>query len=123
MSKNKLYTKSYFSKRLKDAGFDVIKLKIPYQNEDNRKWTIIVNPGRKYSNTWKFNVFVTCYKEKDSKDFSFKFQGQDFKDFILETKSMKLIIKIFEKAIEMSNKQNVFNKESIEQIKKENKDE
>lgn len=127
MSKNKLYNKSYFSKRLIEAGFHVIKLKIPYQKDDYRKWTIIVNPNKRIYN-YNFNIFVTCYKDEISKEFSFKFQGQNFEDFILNTKSMKLIIRIFNKTLQLFDKdksineqKTAFNKEIVEQLKKENK--
>lgn len=124
MAKNKLYNKSYFSKRLRDAGYEVIKLSIPYQGDDFRKWTIVVNPGKQC--IYRFNIFVTCFKDDQSKQFSFKFQGQNFEDFLLETKSMKLIIRIFDKTCELfdfdksgKEQKTAFNSETINQLKQE----
>jgi hypothetical protein len=98
MSKNKLYTKSYFKKRIVEQGFDVTDLKIQYEVNDLRKWTIIVN---KQNINYKHNILITCFKDEQTKEFSFKFQGQKFDDFILPTLSMKLIIDILKKTTEM----------------------
>jgi hypothetical protein len=59
-----------------------------------RKWTIIVN---KQSSEYKHNILITCFKDEETKEFSFKFQGQTFDDFILPTMTMKLIIEILKK--------------------------
>lgn len=96
MSKNKLYNLSYFCKRLVEEEFNIIKLPIPYEKDDLRKWTIVVNAKQ---NSYKYNILITCFKDEVTKDFSFKFQGQNFEDFILPTLSMKLIIKILKKAM------------------------
>lgn len=95
MSKNKLYTKSYFKKRIVEQGFDVTDLKIQYEVNDLRKWTIIVN---KQKAKYKMNIIITCFKDEMTKNFCFKFQGQRKKEFILETLSMNLIIDILKKA-------------------------
>ena len=101
MSKNKLYNKSYFCKRLVDEGFNVLRLKIPYEADDMRKWTIVV--VNKQNCEYKRNVFITCFKNEETKEFTFKFQGQTFDDFILPTLTMKLIIDILNKAMEGEN--------------------
>lgn len=95
MSKNKLYTKSYFKKRIVEQGFDVTDLKIQYEVNDLRKWTIVVN---KQKAKYKMNIIITCFKDETTKNFCFKFQGQRKKEFILETLSMNLIIDILKKA-------------------------
>ena len=41
--KNKLYCKGYFCSRLTDNGFAITKLNIPYEKDDLRRWSIIVN--------------------------------------------------------------------------------
>ncbi len=94
MAKNKLYTKSYFKKRIVEQGFDIIDLKIPYEKNDLRKWTLVVN---KTKSNYKMNIIITCFKDETTKEFCFKFQGQRKKEFLLETLSMKLIIDILKK--------------------------
>ena len=97
MAKNKLYTLSYFCKRIIEQGFDVIKLNIPYEKNDLRKWTIVVNKSK---SDYKMNILITCFKNEETKEFCFKFQGQRKKEFILETLTMNLIIEILKKAME-----------------------
>lgn len=131
MSRNKLYNRSYFSKRLIQSGFEVTKLNIQYQKDDYRKWTIVVNPSNKME-CYKFNVFVTCYKDDETKDYQFKIQGQNIEDFCLKTKSMKLIIKIFQKTVELFDpnisvikQKDAFNHNSVNELttEQENEDE
>jgi hypothetical protein len=99
MSRNKLYNQSYFCKRIIEEGFNIIRLNIPYAKDDLRKWTIVVN---KQHIEYKHNIVITCFKDEETKEFSFKFQGQKFEDFILPTLSMKLIISILKKTTETS---------------------
>lgn len=106
MAKNKLYTLSYFCKRIIEQGFDVIKLNIPYEKNDLRKWTIVVN---KHKSDYKMNILITCFKNEETKEFCFKFQGQRKKEFILETLTMNLIIEILKKAMEASNEEESIN--------------
>ncbi len=94
--KNKLYCRGYFCSRLIDNGFKIIKLDINYEPNDMRKWTIIVNSK---SNKYNFNIFITCFKDDETKEFCFKFQGQREREFILKTMSMEIIIKILKKAM------------------------
>lgn len=96
MSRNKLYTKSYFKKRIVEQGFDVLDLKIPYEKNDLRKWTLVIN---KTKSVYKMNIVITCFKDENTKEFCFKFQGQKRKEFILNTLSMKLIINILQRAM------------------------
>jgi len=102
MSKNKLYNQSYFCKRIIEAGFDIIRLNIPYMYEDLRKWTVVVN---KHGISYKHNILITCFKNEETKEFSFKFQGPRFDDFILPTLSMNLIIDILKKTTEAKTEQ------------------
>lgn len=121
MSKNKLYNLSYFCKRLAEEGFTIIKLPIPYESDDLRKWTIVVNT---FHGNYKFNIFITCFKNNETKDFSFKFQGQNFEDFILSTLSMKLIIKILKKAMLTSlNSDNLNSNQILTKVNESNKNE
>ena len=93
MSKNKLYNQSYFVKRLLDAGFTVKRLNIKFEDDDSRKWMILVNDR---GNPYQFNICITCFKyyENDELKFTFKFQGQKEADFIFKTMSMNTIISI-----------------------------
>ena len=52
---NKIDTPGYFIKRLRDAGYIVMRIFDKFAPEDNRKWTICVSPGKE-------SVFITCYK-------------------------------------------------------------
>lgn len=53
---NKITTKSYCIKRLRDMGYTVDKNDaIEYTPEDERKWSFIIDNGG-------MSVFVTCYK-------------------------------------------------------------
>lgn len=80
--KNKLYTKSYFTKRLIEAGFFIKKV-IDYKEEDIRRWTIIVDPDNK-------NLLITCFK-KQKDNFYFLLQIQEV-NIKLYTKSMEVVI-------------------------------
>ena len=53
--KNKLYTKSYFIKRLVEAGFKVGKLSVETEGEKDYYWRIVVSPNDR-------DIVVTCYK-------------------------------------------------------------
>lgn len=128
MSKNKLYNRSYFTKRLVESGFSVQKLNIIYQLDDIRKWSVIVNPSKQLK-CYNFNVLVTCYKDDKTKEFYFKFQGQNKEDFCLKTKSMKLIIRIFQKTVQLFDpnksileQENAFNHNTVNQLEEENKE-
>lgn len=93
MSKNKLYNQSYFVKRLLDAGFTVKRLNIHFEDNDSRKWMILVNDR---NNPYQFNICITCFKyyENGELKFTFKFQGQKEADFIFKTMTMNTIISI-----------------------------
>lgn len=99
MGRNKLYTCSYFSKRLVDSGFDVDKLDIKYQANDPRKWTLVVN---KQKSKKKMNIVITCFKDEQTKQFAFKFQGQRKKQFLLQTMTMTMIIDILKRVQDQS---------------------
>ena len=58
MPKNKITTQGYFVKRLRDAGYYVVKLYDRYEKNDPRKWTVLLNP--KYE-----SLFITCYDNSD----------------------------------------------------------
>lgn len=55
---NKITTKSYCIKRLRDCGYHVDKIDaIEYSETDNRKWSIIIDPNG-------MSILVTCYKDE-----------------------------------------------------------
>jgi len=53
MAKNKITTQGYFTKRLRDSGYYVVKLYDRYSDSDPRKWTLLVSP-------YQESVFITC---------------------------------------------------------------
>lgn len=59
MSKNKLYTLSYLTKRLIENKLNTAKLIDKYAEDDNRQWSIIVDPGIKPG---RANIILTCFK-------------------------------------------------------------
>lgn len=91
MPKNKLYTLSYFRKRLREAGIlsDVVIDK--FHKDDPRYWMLLLS--RNY-----LNLFLICYKKDE--DFFFKIQTPLYYDFEIRTKSMKVIIDSIAKIVE-----------------------
>ncbi len=87
--KNRITTLGYFKKRLRDNGFIVINIFNNYLNDDNRKWTIMLNPGNE-------SIFITCKQEKDfdTPVFEFNDGGNIIKqtNLKLTTMSMEVII-------------------------------
>lgn len=89
--KNKLYTLSYFRKRLKDAGISSVRLINKFSDDDERYWAILVDPGRR-------NVIAICYKS-DSLNFHFRIITPTLSNFIISTKSMNVIVENFQKIL------------------------
>ena len=89
MSKNKITTLSYFTKRLKDSAFNVWKICDNYSISDSRKWTVMVDPGGA-------SIFITCYENRPFKGewiFEFNDGGQFIpKNFSLKTTSMEVVV-------------------------------
>lgn len=55
---NKITTRSYFIKRLRDSGYRVDKVDaLEFQETDNRKWACIIDNGG-------MSILVTCYKDE-----------------------------------------------------------
>ena len=83
--KNKLYTRSYAVKRLREAGFNIQIIDISYKAEP-RYWTCIINPNN-------HDIFITCYLNKLNKsDFFFKLHSS-LNTINIKTKSMIILIK------------------------------
>ena len=111
MSKNKLYNQSYFVKRILDAGFFVTRLNVKFESDDVRKWMILVNSKKI---PYRSNICITCFKDdKNPQKFSFKFQGQSERDFILNTMSMNTIIEILNEVIGEKEISYILNKENL----------
>lgn len=54
---NKISTKSYCVKRLKDSGFAIDKLdSVIYTETDKRKWSLLIDSGH-------CSIILTCYKD------------------------------------------------------------
>jgi hypothetical protein len=89
LSKNKIKTAGYFIKRLRDNGFIVIKVFAFYAKTDQRRWTILVNPG-------EASVYITCYQSVEGiNDYSFELNdGGKYiaKNIFLKTDSIEVII-------------------------------
>ena len=96
MSKNnKITTKGYFTKRLRDCGYDVWNIREEYPETDNRKWTVLISPKH-------MNIYCTCYVGDifDENDSSFEFHdgGQYFpKFFLLKTDSFEVVVEYLRK--------------------------
>ncbi len=88
-TKNKLRTAGYFIKRLRDSGFNTVRIYNGYSEADPRKWTILVDPG----NT---SVFITCFENHPFKgEFLFTFDdgGQRFRaGYNLKTDSIEVVV-------------------------------
>lgn len=89
LTKNKIKTAGYFIKRLRDNGFIVLKVFAFYAKTDQRRWTILVNPG-------EASVYITCYQSVEGvNDFSFELNdGGKYitKNMFLKTDSIEVVI-------------------------------
>jgi hypothetical protein len=92
MSKNKLYTLSYFRKRLKDANISSIVLLDKYDECDYRYWSISIDNIR--------NILCTCMKHEDEYYFVFSDCRQHIlNNKIIKTESMNVIIEFLKTVI------------------------
>lgn len=95
--RNKLYTLSYFRKRLKEAGIYANILFENYDPLDKRYWTINI--------TEELNIFCTCFKYLDQDGMQivrFHFTDGNQRlglDKNIQTESMNVIIEMLEKII------------------------
>ena len=87
--KNKLQTAGYFIKRLKDAGYVILRIFDKYSDQDTRKWTILADPGGA-------SIYITCFEDKPFKGeylFSFEDGNQLFhRGYVLKTSSIDVVI-------------------------------
>lgn len=82
MVHNKLYTKGYFLKRLKDKNISYNVL--DEKEEGNKKWSLMCFPD-------SYKIVITCHKNT-SEDFYFKIESSKLK-YIVKTLSMDIIFK------------------------------
>ena len=87
--KNKLKTAGYFIKRLKDAGYVTLRMFDKYDEEDPRKWTILVDPSGA-------SVYITCFEDRPFKNeylFSFEDGNRRFsRGYVLKTSSIEVVV-------------------------------
>lgn len=105
---NKIDTPGYFIKRLRDAGYIVMRVFDKYAPEDNRKWSICVSPGKE-------SVIITCYKYLD--DFKVVFELNDGgnkwpRNYYIKTSSLNIILaELAEKEVTINDNTSPFFKE------------
>lgn len=89
MTKNKIRTPSYFTKRLRDNGYVVIRIFSVYGKHDPRRWTVLVNPSES-------SVYITCYFNRtDINEVLFEFNDGGLKiprNFSMKTDSIESIV-------------------------------
>lgn len=80
---NKITTKSYFIKRLRDSGYLVDKLNLEYHPDDNRRWSVLLDNRLS-------SILITNYKDNT---FSF-YDGDRFvsSNFRLSTDSIEVVV-------------------------------
>ena len=87
--KNKLKTASYFTKRLKDSGFETWKIFNKYSESDPRRWTVLIDPGGA-------SIYITCFENKPFYNeylFTFDDGNVNFKPgFSLKTDSIEVVV-------------------------------
>jgi hypothetical protein len=84
--KNKLYTKSYFSKRIKEKGFKCEVIYDSYNPKGIRYWTVIVDSGGR-------DIMITCVK-KSPTEYYFLGSLDSVNNYVLNTHSMDVIINL-----------------------------
>jgi len=113
MSNNKLYTLSYFRKRLKDVNIPSIVFVKEYELKDSRKWTISLF-GKKH-------IFCTCMKEQTTFGTTFEFSdgGNYYKNrWFFCTESMQVIIEHLKKLQESFKEQSEDSNSEIAMMEK-----
>ncbi len=84
---NKISTKSYCIKRLRDSGYTVDRMDaIQYSEEDKRKWSILVDNGTS-------SIILTCLKAGNIN----LYDGERFLNsrISLDTDSVEVLIEYF----------------------------
>lgn len=106
---NSIATPGYFIKRMRDAGFIVIRLFDKFTPEDSRKWMVCVNPSQE-------SVIITCHNNFTEERDLIKFQLDDGnvkwpKNFYLNTSSINIVIQeLKDKGVNTDNSDSVYYK-------------
>ena len=90
MRKNNLYTKSYFIKRLLEAGYFVTRVVDRYNDDDTRYWSISVMERNECN-----RAMITCIKPDEG--FYFRVNGPNDTNIKLETLSMNIVCETIER--------------------------
>ncbi len=95
MAHNKLTNISYFCKRLRDNGYNVIKIYDEYNEADPRCWTVVIEPraASVFCTLYK-NASIDNLKESEIGHYFFEFYdgGQFLPNMKYKTLSMEVII-------------------------------
>ena len=83
MANNKITTKSYFMKRLRDGGYAVDRLAVEFSEDDSRRWAVVIDNGCS-------SVIAFCHKDST---FSF-YDGQRYLpcNLKLSTDSIEVVV-------------------------------
>lgn len=107
MSNNTITTQSYSIMRLRNVGYDVVRIEnLEYSKEDKRKWTILIDNGN-------HPIFLTCYKND-------LFQLYDGSQYITGKHTFKWKIESIEVIMELLNDLGLVHKHSSYCSKKNN---
>ena len=95
-NKNKLYTLSYFKKRLKDSGIISKPIIREFDKNDKRYWLLSIDP--------KHKILCTCFKYTENNEMKYSFRFSDGHqripiDKTITTESMLVIINELKKVI------------------------
>ncbi len=91
--KNKIYTLSYFRKRLVENDISSVRLINSFETDDTRYWMILISPGKQ-------NIICTCYRSSPDR-FFFKLNTKKG-DLQIHTLSMEVLITELKHIIEPS---------------------
>ena len=104
-SKNRLYTRSYFVKRLIDEKITCRSLIDNFVETDVRRWSVLIYPNQ-------YNILCTCYK-RSADDYWFKFDTEKKSNMQVKTQSMNVIIQFIQDYVNENKKINEENTQEI----------
>lgn len=110
--KNKISTPGYFIKRLRDNKIITLRVFQHYNNNDPRKWTVLVDPGNA-------SIFITCYENLNEPNeilFHLDDGGKRFnRNYFLNTHSIEVVVReLLEKGVTQVDTTSNFYKKPIE---------
>lgn len=88
-TKNSIYTKGYFIKRLIEFRYFVYRVVDRYPDDDDRYWTVYVR------NAEGNIAIITCVKQS-AEQFYFRISGPNDSNIKLETLSMNIVAETIE---------------------------